>query len=297
MDKYDNLRAQRIGFIGFGDIAQKAVDSLFASPLHQGTGDAAKVLAFRRQPEKLNAQSPQLQALYADVTKPETLSVLADATVDYWVITLTPEAMTEAGYQATYVKGLMHILQALKGKQYKKLFWVSSSSVYGQAHDEWVDETSATEPQRFSGQVQLAAEALLADEARACVVRFSGIYRAEKHRMLDKLKQGQLPSGCEEDYYTNRIHVVDAARSLLHLMHLDAAGTPIEPLYLASDSSPVKYLSLIQWLSDARQLPLNTHLPAVKKRINSKRCSNARLKQSGFEFTYDTYQAGFSSYQ
>ena len=293
MSNYENLQGKRLGFIGFGDIAEKAVKELQRCM----PDNMPEVLAYRRNPNKIGLLLPNEQAIYLDVTQTDSLNVLTEVEVDYWVVTLTPAALSEADYRATYVVGLKNILQILQSTSFKKLFWVSSSSVYGQANDEWVDETSETVPQRLSGQVQLEAEQVLAMIAqRACVVRFSGIYREHQHRMVESLRQQKLPASCEADYYTNRIHVIDAARSLLHLMAYHAGGKKIDKMYLASDSSPVKYMQLVQWLSEQYQLPLNDTLPAAKQRINSKRCSNKRLKDTGFEFKYDTYQTGFASY-
>lgn len=299
MDKYEKLQGQRIGFIGFGDIAAKAVKVLSVAGVLGDAENAAKVFGFRRQPEKITDALDGVsvdRAIYIDVTQPESLAILSALSIDYWVVTLTPPALSEDEYRNTYVNGLASILSALKHAAYKKLFWVSSSSVYGQENDEWVDENSATLPQRFSGKMQREAEQLLAHDPKACVIRFSGIYRQEQHRMINSLKEGALSAHCEEDYFTNRIHVVDAARSILHLMNLDAGGVALASLYLASDSTPVKYLTLIQWLSETFELPLNDTIPAAKKRINSKRCSNARLKNTGFRFQFDTYKDGFSSY-
>ena len=296
MDKYENLQGMRIGFIGFGDIAEKAVFELNRAHSEKHFTSPAEVWGFRRKPEKITHLLAPNHAVYIDVTKPESLIALTQTPIDYWVVTLTPPALSEDDYRGTYVDGLAAILSALHNQTIKKIFWVSSSSVYGQENDEWVDETSATLPQRFSGKIQLEAEQLLKGDSRACVLRFSGIYRQEQHRMVNSLKEGKLASRCEEDYFTNRIHVVDAARSILHLMNCDAGGLDIQPLYLASDSSPVKYLTLIRWLSKTSGLALNDEMPAAKKRINSKRCSNSRLKKTGFNFLFDTYKDGFSSY-
>lgn len=300
MDNYTNLRSKRIGFIGFGDIAEKAARELQISSVDAMNEPSTSLFAFKRNPENISelVQLHVVEKAFAiDVTKPNSLAILAELKIDYWVITLTPPALSEDDYRATYVQGLKNILAVIQPTNFDKLFWVSSTSVYGQANDEWVDERSITDPQRFSGRVQLDAEHLLENEARACVVRFSGIYREDRHRMIDRLKKGELSAECEEDYFTNRIHVIDAARSIVHLMNRVAGSETVDRLYLASDSSPVKYVTLIQWLSNTYNLPLNAALPAAKKRINSKRCSNQRLKDTGFEFRYNTYQTGFLSYK
>src|SRR5690606_32111952 len=98
--------------------------------------------------------------------------------LDYLVYCATPSERDEAGYRAAYIEGLQHVLAWLKqhGQQPKRIIFVSSSSVYGQQHGEWVDETSPTDASGFSGKVMLEAEQVaLQSGFPASVVRLTGI--------------------------------------------------------------------------------------------------------------------------
>ena len=63
------------------------------------------------------------------------------SSIDYLVYSAAATEHDEAGYRAAYVDGLGHVLSWLKqhGQQPKRLLFVSSSSVYGQQHGEWVE--------------------------------------------------------------------------------------------------------------------------------------------------------------
>ena len=143
-------------------------------------------------------------------------------------LTLPPPSLSEASYRTTYVEGLRAILTHLPRERLRKLFWVSSSSVYGQSDGSVVDELSPTRPERFPGRIQREAEQqveLLGSQG--CIVRFSGIYEGEGHSLLEKLRRGELGSRVESDYYTNRIHRDDCAGVLAHLILRDASGLPL----------------------------------------------------------------------
>jgi nucleoside-diphosphate-sugar epimerase len=166
--------------------------------------------------------------------------------------------------------------------------------VFAQDDEGWVDETSPTEPVKSTAKILLEAEKLLEPLGdKACTLRFSGIYRGHKHRMVDNIRAGALSAHIEQDYFTNRIHVEDCARALVHLLALHSQGNEIDRLYIGSDDEPVKYSEVIQWISEQTGCALNETLEPVKKRVGSKRLSNARLKSTGFELLYPSFRQGF----
>ena len=278
-----NISDCRVALVGCGDIGCRAGRAL----LEKG----AEVHGLRRSPEKLPAG---FIGHPVDVCEPQTLAVLRQTAFDYLLITLTPEAFTDEAYLKTYVEGLRHILNAVDRTRLRKVFWVSSTSVYHQADDSRVDELSPTVPERFSGRRQLQAEQVLYEIMgdKACVVRFAGIYREGRHRLLTRLQEGALALPAGQDYYTNRIHVADCAGVLEHLMMLDARGESLYPVYLGVDCRPARFSEVARWLSGQTGLPLAQHPEAGNRRSGSKRCSNRRLLQSGYRFIYPDYRAG-----
>ena len=292
-----HLAAKRIGFIGFGDIGKHFAEILSAE-LSQAECAQAELIAIRRNIAAI-AKPELCQPLACDVNDLTQLARLKDLSVDYWVISLSPDAMDEAAYRQTYLQGLSNILQVLNQAEQnaRKIFWLSSTSVFAQDQHQWVDESSETAPTRYQGQVQKAAEKLLQSSLiETCVLRCSGIYRSQQHSLLNKLQAGQLPANLVHEYYTNRIHVIDVARALLHLLALDASGQAIDAIYHASDCCPVLNTELYQWLSETWQLPLNADMQPPSRRVGSKRVSNQRLRDSGFEFSFPSFREGFSQY-
>lgn len=287
------LAGSKIALIGCGDIGNRVAALLLSQD--------AQVWGYRRQADNI---IEGVHAVALDIHDEQQLKVLQQQDFDYVLISLTPgvsaknsdQAAVAKAYKQTYVEGLSQVLNYLNTDALKKLIWVSSTSVYAQDDNAWVDETSPTEPQRVSGQCILQAEQLLVPlQDKACVVRFAGIYRDGRHRMLTQLQQGKLCAKVDRDYYTNRIHVQDCARMIVFLMAQAAQGKAIEQLYVGVDDTPVLYTELVAFLSATTGLPLNTIDQARKPAVGSKRCSNRRIRALGFEFEYANYQAGFSA--
>lgn len=277
-----SLKGQRIALIGCGDIGIRLASLL----------DEADVHAMRRN----TASLPQgLTAYSMDVTKPETLDVLRNTAFDYVVITLTPDRFSEETYQETYVNGLANILKALNTTKLKRLFWVSSTSVYGQDDDSWVDEQSPLQPKNFSGRMQLAAENLLAEISNATIVRFAGIYRSGTYRLLERIKDGELGDTIVPDPFSNRIHVDDCAGVMAHLIKRDNEGLGIERIYVASDNFPVRYSELLNWLAIESGYALQKGMVSEIARAGSKRCINKKLLESGYQFIYPDFKAGLQA--
>ena len=94
-----------------------------------------------------------IRHLAADLTAPETLQELPPA-LDVVFYTAAPNGSDEAAYRAIYVDGLRYVLEALirQHQSPRRVLLTSSTAVYAQSAGEWVDETSPTEPQHFSGR-------------------------------------------------------------------------------------------------------------------------------------------------
>ena len=72
-----------------------------------------------------------------------------------------------------------------------------------------------------------------------------------------------------------------------------------EPVYIGVDNEPAPLCDVMNWVAgrlgvDGPQVAEN-HEGANKRRGGSKRCSNARLRASGFEFLYPDYRHGYAA--
>lgn len=259
--------------IGYGDIARRL------RPLLLG-----QVVAIRRHPSLAD------EARALDANDRDAMRALLTQDFDQIVITLTPSARTDSGYQQGYVAPVQ-LLVALLGelRLAPRVVFVSSTSVYGQNNGDWVDEASPTAPDSFAGRRLLEAESLLLGSALPVVIaRLSGIYGPGREYLLNQLRQGVQPARSLLAW-SNRIHADDAARALQHLLSLPVP----EPVYLVSDSKPVLLAEVVNGLALALgQAPVEHTVLAP---FTGKRVRNDRLLASGFSLHYPDWRAGYKT--
>ena len=252
------------------------------------------VWGLQRHPEVL---PPNIRPLEADLTAPETLRGLPPG-LHFVFFTAAPSGFDEGEYQAIYVDGLRHLLDALQAQrqQPRRVFFTSSTAVYAQSEGDWVDEGSPTEPVHFSGIRMLEAEHLLLHgPLPATVLRLGGVYGPGRERLIERVRQGNAVCAEGPPMYTNRIHRDDCAGALQHLMMLSKP----DQLYIGVDHEPAGESVVMHWL--AAELGLAP--PRVVKSPESvprrprgnKRCRNAKLVGSGYEFRYPSFRKGYAA--
>lgn len=214
------------------------------------------------------------------------------------VVFYTAAAKEQSGdaYRAIYVEGLRNLVTALEkqGQPIQRILFTSSTAVYAQSNGEWVDETSETKPAHFTGQRLLEAENLVMQGAfPAVVLRLGGIYGPGRTQTIAAVRNGCARISDGPPIYMNHIHRDDCAGVLQHLMTLD---TP-EPLYVGVDSDPADRREVVRWIANKLNLPPPTvdPAPAAPPTRGAKRCRNARLIATGYEFAYPTYREGYGA--
>ena len=215
--------------------------------------------------------------------------------LDYILYALSADEFSPEAYRLAYLEGVEQLIASLKRQKVspKRIFFISSSGVYGQTQGEKVNEDSETRPDSFSGQLLLQGEeALYQSPWPVTILRFSGIYGPGRERMIKQVKAGRFPPE-QPLKYSNRIHIEDGARAIQHLMERDAARQPLEEVYLVSDCEPAPLQEVTQWLT--HQLGL-LHKPGqdLPSRGGNKRLDNQRLKDTGFNFRYPSYREGYA---
>jgi len=266
-------------FVGFGDIAGRCAAELIAS------GDHVVGIARSSKPS-----AKGVELWLGDVKSPDILAQVKQHAFASVVITLTPDAYSEAGYRDTYLAGVEALIGAWQdGHAPGRVIFVSSTSVYGQNEGEWVNESCDTAPTSYSGSVLLEAEkALLNAGIQASIVRFSGIYGPERNYLLRMIRDGKGGS----HNYTNCIHIDDCCGVILHLIAL--RSEQLETIYLASDNEPVVSCVMRGWLAVQLGIdPDQLTMQAKSGRGGSKRCDNSRLLASGYQFLFPSYKAGY----
>lgn len=269
--------------LGCGDLGTR-VGQLFAA-------QSKKVLGVRRSVVHLPSEYFQFAAL--DIHQADALPSLLTDSLRVIIVTLTPDTYTEAGYRHTYYSTMHHLVNTLNTRQASPhIVFVSSTSVYAQDLGEALDETSTTEPQTFNGRWLLAAEqCLVSSKLPSSIIRLSGIYSENRRRFLEKCCRGELSSPHK---LTNRIHVEDAARAIVHIVQLplpDSSNT-----FLVSDNEPATSQTIYQWLTTTNLCPgaeVSLAISNDSYQMSGKYISNKKLLTSGFNFTYPTFREGY----
>jgi len=278
---YAKVNSEKLLILGCGDLGRRLAGEL--APL------GYEVVGARRSPPE---DSETLGYRAVDTADVEHLKAVLAEGFDVVVVTMTPSERGDEGYRRAYVQTCENLVRGLEAVAHKPrlILYVSSTGVYGQSDGEWVDEASPTVPARASGDRLLEAEGVIANSGFAhCIVRFSGIYGPGRSQFVERVRQGRATLSGR---FTNRIHVQDCAGVMAHLIERQRVGEPIDSLYLASDNAPVPMAEVVSWL--AMELGVDSARFAPGEGGLGKRCDNRRLRDTGYEFRYPDYRAGFS---
>ncbi|MBK7972884.1 MAG: NAD(P)H-binding protein [Deltaproteobacteria bacterium] len=256
------------------------------------------VVGLRRDAARIPAP---IEAIAADLVDPTTFPAWP-ADVETVFYTAAADGPDETAYRGAYVAGLSGVLSWIHAhgaaSSVRRVFFTSSTAVYGQEHGEWVDESSATEPRHFTGRILLEAEELaLASGLPVTIVRFAGIYGPGRTRLVTGVRDGTLTCHDGAPTYSNRIHRDDCAGFLAHLaLHVPAPA----PIYVGVDDEPTDRCTVYHWLADRlgtapphRALEPPSSGPGG--RGGSKRCSNARLRATGYRLRFPTFRDGYGT--
>jgi nucleoside-diphosphate-sugar epimerase len=266
--------------VGCGDLGGKVAQLLSASG-HQ-------VTALSRTVKTLD----NVTLITADVTKPQSLTVIKSLTPSIIIYCVSADGRTDAQYKAQYVDGLRNVLSAQSNnKQLTTAFFVSSTRVYGQTSDQLLDSEVIAKPADFGGERMLEAEQVLASMPyQTSSLRLSGIYGPGRLRMINLAKDPtRWPEG---NGWTNRIHRDDAANFIQHLVDMATDHAVLAPHYIVTDSKPSTQYAVLHWLSEQLGISFSARVPAVS---GGKRLSNDAMLATGFQLTYPDYQSGYTA--
>lgn len=243
-----------------------------------------------------------------DVTSSSNLAIPGD--IENIVYMVSSSSYDEVAYDLAYVQGIKNVLFSLEGQKIKikKFIFIASTAVYAQTDGSLVDEESETLPINFSGKKILEAENLLftnsyleKSDTRAISLRLAGIYGKERQALFREAVAGKInPNSTTSNIYTNRIHVHDAARAIFHVLNLEEP----EKIYNVVDDCNATRAEVVKWIINNYYKEkageflkkLEDLEDASQSRIwrsGNRRCSNNKLKQSGFSFVCPSYKEGY----
>ncbi|WP_226481132.1 SDR family oxidoreductase [Natrinema amylolyticum] len=238
----------------------------------------------------------------ADVTDREALTAVPD--VDALVFAASSGGRGAEAARDVYVEGLRTAIEAFGERESApdRLVYTSSTGVHGDHDGDWVDEETPLEPTTEKTEVLVEAERIaleLPDEYGfdGTVARYAGLYGPGRYR-LERYLDGPVTEG-----YLNMVHRDDAAGAVRYLLAEDLARGEVVQVV---DDEPASKWEFADWLADecgverppkqtkAERLADDDVSEAGRRRIlTSKRCSNEKLRELGYEFAYPTYREGY----
>jgi len=286
IDKSSNKDIMPYSLIaGYGYIAEALAEELISR--------GHEVVAIKRRATSL---SSGVKLFTADLSLPNSLLDLP-AHFDFVFYTASADSSSKEDYRKAYVDGARNLLAALslKGANPKRVFFTSSTSVYGQTDGSFVDEESETKPLSDTGKVMLEAERVFTESSfAATILRLGGIYGPGRSRLIEAAQSGKS-SFAKSKVFTNRIHRDDIAAALSFLMEMENP----DPLYLGVDNHPCASAEVIKWIAGELEIECSTaeatpSSQPTQMRAN-KRCKNDKLIKAGYSFLYPSFREGYSA--
>jgi len=229
------------GYLGFRAAQAWVTDGYEVSAVTRSDSHAAEFLAAGLSP------------LIMDLAAPNSHRPLSAVEAVLWAVGFDRSAT--ASREQVWLDGLKRIVQNLTAAP-RRFVYVSSTSVYGEADGESVDETTQTNPTSEGGQCCLQAEQLLRrecterfPETQVVVLRMAGIYGPNRLlRRIDDL-QNRTPLPGEPDHWLNLIHVDDAVRAVQYAAIAEAVPAVINVVNAGSVTREQYYTKLAQLAS------------------------------------------------
>lgn len=182
-----------------------------------------------------------------------------------------------------------------------KLEWagyLSTIGVYGNRDGNWVDESASLEPVSDRSRERVIAEQQWLDVGAAlgipvAVLRLSGIYGPGRNAFVN-LDNGTARRLIKQGQIFNRIRVEDIGRFTAFLVEAGKGG-----VYNVTDAEPAPAQDVVEYAARLMDVPVPPDIPFETAELSpmarsfygeSKRVSNARSREMGFEYLYPDYR-------
>lgn len=262
------------------------------------------VVGARRNPPDGTSPDPGFSRwLGFDVLQPdEVRRAIAECgqPFDAIVYCVSAGAASVHAYRDAYRNGLANVISAAPVAA--RLVFISSTGVYPEDEGQWVDEFHDIDEAALPAAHReiLAGERFVKDRSDSVILRLSGIYGPGRTRLVNIARDATDPTIVPEIAYTNRIHVEDGARAVVHCLGLDNPART----YCVSDSDPAPQHEVVGWLrqqlglkplrvvfagSDGIAVP-RKDLPETNKRVR-----NSLFTSTGFSWKYPGYRDGYAA--
>ena len=213
--------------------------------------------------------------------------------VDVVFLIMTPNGRNEASYRSAYFDTAQVIIRRYqKTLKPPQVFFVSSTSVYGQSQGEWIDEQTVAMPNSPTAKVLFETEQALAAALPSTSIRCSGIYGSGRFRLLEKIANA---GEWGKNSWTNRIHRDDVVSALAMLTKMAFGHENLPEHVIVTDQTPVSMWEVKLWLAThlgakVAVSDIDSFIPSSGKRIQGQ-----FLLSKGWRPNYPSYTAGYQS--
>lgn len=195
---------------------------------------------------------------------------------------------------------MARVLAALKNQVPEHVVYISTTGVYGDHKDDWIDEDTPVAPATPRAKRRVDAEnQLLAWAPHAIIVRAPGIYGPDR-LPVERVQAGEPVLADSAGGWTNRIHIDDLATIVWEA----AIQTWPSTIYNACDGQPTRRSTFYDTLAELLgvEAPPKIDWAEAERRFSamrlsflreSRRLSNQRLlAETGIRLTFDDYRDG-----
>jgi len=273
------VKNKRLLIIGCGKLGQQV--GLFAKDM------PLDLIGFKRK----KITSTNLKIIEQDIFEESFFDKVKKFSPHFIIYCLSSDNPSEKSYQKNYVDGLKQVIASTKHiKNFQHLFFISSTSVYGENSGHFIDEFSETSPENYRGIILLEAERLMElVDFNYTVIRLSGIYGTGRNYMVN-LSQ-DIARWPDFDRWTNRVNEEDAANFILFLLTQCLNNKVPEKLYLLTDNEPVRLYDLLNWIR--QQLNLNENSKPNLRPVLGKRLRSSIIPTLQFKYKFPSYKLGY----
>tara|TARA_B100001093_G_scaffold369184_1_gene354145 strand:+ start:190 stop:1065 length:876 start_codon:yes stop_codon:yes gene_type:complete len=190
-----------------------------------------------------------------------------------------------------------------KSHKIKWITYLSATSVYGNHHGQWVDESSETIPTSTNGVERLNVEKAwlkLSNKHNLPIqiFRLSGIY-SNQYNILRRLKTGKVKIINKKNHFFSRVHVEDIANILFNSLK----NFKKNEIYNISDDKPASAEEVAMYgvkllgVEIPKKIEINEVESEMLKNFykDSKKVSNKKMKEFfDYKLVYPTYEEGLN---
>ncbi len=259
--------------------------------------EADTAYTMTRKPERAKSWALEgLTPVCGDITKPRTLPELP--LVDTVLFSVGMDSTQYENIRDVYVGGLSNVLQQLPDKT-AQLIYISSTGVYGNFEDGFVDEQSSMVPERDGGRACLEAETLIANSrfaSRSTILRLAGIYGPNRIPALQAIRDRDWTK-LNPDGYINLIHRDDAVQAILATARQRITGETI----LISDGIPLprrEFYPMVAEAAGAEPIPASVFensKPTNRNRSSKRVCNEKMKKLLDFKLKWSDLRSGIKN--